>query len=44
MLEQIAAEIEAHIQVELGVHVVLEHIQKIDHERHEQTADDDQGQ
>ena len=44
MLEQVAAEIEAHIQVELGVHVVLEHIQKIDHERHDQAADDDQGQ
>ena len=44
MLEQVAAEVEAHAQVDLGVHVVLEHIQEVDHQRHEQAADDDHGQ
>ena len=44
MLEQVATKVEPHAEVELGVDVVLEHIQDIDHERHEQAAEDDQGQ
>ena len=44
MLEQVAAEVESHVQVELCVHVVLEHLEDIDHERDEQAAEDDKGQ
>ena len=44
MLEQVAAEVEPHAQVDLGVHVVLEHVQEVDHQGHDQPADDDHEQ